>query len=187
MADPIKGLQTQLVNIEKRTGKTIAELEAVLKASGLTKHGEMVQYLKSEQAMGHGDANTLVHHYLSEGKIVSEEVAEDYLDAIYQGPKAALRPIHEALLLAIAPLGDYETAPKKAYVSLRRKKQFAMIGPATNTRIELGLNMKGVEPTERLTEVAPGGMCNYKVKLTEVAEIDEEVIAWVRLAYDSAG
>ncbi len=72
-------------------------------------------------------------------------------------------------------------------MSLRRKKQFATIGPATNTRVELGLNMRGVPATDRLLELPPGGMCNYKVKLTNLEEVDEDVIAWVRQAFDSAG
>jgi hypothetical protein len=90
-------------------------------------------------------------------------------------------------MAAITRFGDFEIAPKKGYVSLRRKKQFAMLGPATNTRFELGLNMKGVEPTERLQAQPPGGMCQYKVKLTDAAEVDAELVAWVRTAYDHAG
>jgi hypothetical protein len=70
---------------------------------------------------------------------------------------------------------------------LRRKKQFAMIGPATNTRVEVGLNMKGVDATARLAEMPSGGMCNYKVKVTDVAEVDVELIAWITHAYESAG
>ncbi len=98
-----------------------------------------------------------------------------------------MRPIHEALVEAIDQFGPYEVAPKKGYVSLRRKKQFAMIGPATNTRVELGLNMKGVPATDRLLEQSPGGMCNYKVKLTSAGEVDRDVIGWIRKAFDSAG
>jgi len=86
----------------------------------------------------------------------------------------------------IHTFGDFEIAPKKTYVSLRRKKQFAMIGPATNTRVEVGLNMKGVAPTERLVELPPGGMCNYKVKLTSVAEVDAALLGWIRQAFDGA-
>jgi hypothetical protein len=83
--------------------------------------------------------------------------------------------------------GSREVAPKKGYISLRRKKQFAMIGPVTNTRVEVGLNMKGVDPTERLAAMPAGGMCNYKVKVADAAEVDAELIEWVRRAYDSAG
>jgi hypothetical protein len=193
MADPQKALQTQLANIEQRTGKSLAELAAVLKASGLSKHGELRDYLKRELAMGHGDANTLVHHVLGAQAGASGATgatgtdAGDVLGAIYVGPKAALRPVHEKLMRAIETFGEFEIAPKKGYVSLRRKKQFAMLGPATNTRVELGLNMKGVPATDRLIEVPPGGMCNYKVRLAAESDVDADVIGWVRHAYDSAG
>jgi hypothetical protein len=88
---------------------------------------------------------------------------------------------------AVGKFGEFEIVPKKTYVSLRRKKQFAMIGPATNTRVEVGLNMKGVKPTDRLNELPAGQMCQYKVKLTNVDEVDKELIGWIRQAYDSAG
>jgi hypothetical protein len=109
------------------------------------------------------------------------------LDEIYAGPKAALRPIHDKLMTAIDAFGPFEIAPKKGYVSLRRKKQFAMIGPATNTRLEVGLNMKDVAGTDRLAALPPGGMCQYKVKVTEASEVDAALVAWVRRAYDQAG
>jgi hypothetical protein len=88
---------------------------------------------------------------------------------------------------AISTFGPFEIAPKKGYLSLRRKKQFAMIGPATNTRIDVGLNMKDVPGTDRLLAQPPGGMCQYKVRLTSAGEVDDELIGWVRRAYDSAG
>jgi hypothetical protein len=87
---------------------------------------------------------------------------------------------------AAGALGDFEIAPKKTYLSLRRKKQFAMVGPATNTRIEVGLNMKDVKGTKRLEQLPPGGMCQYKVRLGSVDEVDAELIAWIRRAYDAS-
>jgi hypothetical protein len=62
-----------------------------------------------------------------------------------------------------------------------------MIGPATNTRVDVGLNMKDVPPTARLLAEKPGGMCQYKVKLTDSKEVDAELVAWLRRAYDAAG
>jgi hypothetical protein len=90
-------------------------------------------------------------------------------------------------MAAVGQFGDFEIAPKKEYVSLRRAKQFAMVGPATQTRVEVGLNMKGVEPTDRLMAMPAGGMCQYKVNLTTAAEVDQELIGWIRRAYDAAG
>jgi hypothetical protein len=63
-----------------------------------------------------------------------------------------LRPIHERLMAAFAALDSFETAPKKGYVSLRRKKLFATVGPTTRTRVDVGLTMKGVPATELLID-----------------------------------
>jgi Domain of unknown function (DUF5655)/Domain of unknown function (DUF4287) len=188
MTDPDKAVATQLANIEKRSGKSLNELCQILKATGLVKHGELLAHLKQTLAMGHGDANAMVHYYSAQANPApaSETDAEDPLDAIYTGPKAALRPIHEAFMQIVDGWGEFERAPKKTYISLRRKKQFAMLGPASQTRVELGLNMKGVPGTERLLEQAAGGMCQYKVKISAVSEIDAELMAWVRIAFDSA-
>jgi hypothetical protein len=183
-----KAAATQLANIEKRTGKTLAELTALIKNSGLSKHGELRDMLKNDLGMGHGDANTLVHHALQSdgGSQASGKSSDAVLDEIYAGPRAAFRPIHEALMREIEGFGTFEVAPKKGYVSLRRKKQFAMIGPATNTRFEVGLNMKGVPGTERLLAQPPGGMCQYKVRLTQPQEVDAELVAWIRRAFDES-
>lgn len=191
MSSVEKALETQLQNIQKKTGKSFEELEALVRESGLTKHGQIRDMLKSDLGLGHGDANTLTHMVLkSDGESAAKEQGlstDDVLDEIYSGPKAHLRPIHDKLMASINQFGDFEIAPKKNYVSLRRKKQFAMIGPATKTRVEVGLNAKGLASHERLLEQAPGGMCNYKVNVVEEGEVDEQLIAWVEQAYHSAG
>jgi hypothetical protein len=191
MADLDKALATQLANIEKRTGKSLADLAAIVKSSGLSKHGELVSMLKTTFGMGHGDANTLVHTVLkSDGQSAAAAQGlspDQVLDGLYAGPKAALRPIHDRLLAEIRTFGDFEQAPKKTYVSYRRKKQFATIGPATNTRVEVGLNAKGLKATDRLQELPAGQMCNYRARLADVKEVDAELIAWIRAAFEAAG
>jgi len=189
MPDRSNPVATQLANIETRTGRSLAQLAALVQASGLTRHGEIRDMLKRDLGMGHGDANLVVHHVLqSDGASAAAGKGQDeVLDEIYSGAKAALRPIHDAVMAAIAGLGDFEIAPKKGYVSLRRNKQFAMVGPATNGRVDLGLNLKDLAGTARLEAQKPGGMCQFKVKLTTPAEVDGELLAWIRRAYDAAG
>lgn len=186
MTDPQKALETQLRNIQTRTGKSLDELFALIRDSGLAKHGEIVAHLKTELGLGHGDANTLAHA-AKQAAAAPAPAAGDPLDALYTGPKAALRPIHEALLAKMKPLGDFEAAPKQKYISYRRKKQFAMIGPPTNSRVELGLNIKELPASPRLEKLPPGKMCNYQVKLTEASQVDDEVAGWISQAYDAAG
>ncbi len=206
MADLEQARLTQLANIEKRTGKTLAQLAQIVADSGLAKHGERVTMLKTTLGMGHGDANTLVHA-ITDGSLPAGSAGAgaaaaasataavpaaapsetEVLDALYTGPKAALRPIHDRLLQAMQGFGEFEAAPKKAYVSYRRKKQFAMIGPATNTRIELGLNIKVLPDHERLQALPAGQMCNYKVKLQSLAEVDDALLGWIKAAYQAAG
>ena len=201
-----KAIGTQLENIQKRTGKTLDELTTLVRNSGLTKHGQAVAMLKETLGMGHGDANMIAHLTFSPERIYgtaggstaaastgsagggAEAASVDAeLDRIYTGPKAALRPIHERVMKEIEKLGDFELAPKKTYISLRRKKQFATVGPATNTRVEVGLNMKGVTGTSRLEALPPGQMCQYKVRLEKAEDVDAELIAWIRTAYGGAG
>ena len=190
MNNPDTAIANQLKNIETRTGKSLAELARIVNASGLTKHGEIRDMLKRDLKMGHGDANTLVHHVLKSAGLAAAGGEDASLDEIvagyYSGQKAALRPIHDKLMQEIKAFGEFEIAPKKTYLSLRRKKQFAMIGPATNTRVEVGLNMKGVPATDRLIALPPKGMCDYKVNLTGVEQVDAAVIGWIRRAFDGA-
>jgi hypothetical protein len=136
MTDPDKAAATQLADISKRTGKSLEELIAIVKGSGLAKHGELVAMLKSKLGMGHGDANLLVHVARAPGGsgATADLSSDRMLDSLYTGPKAVLRPIHDKLMAAMRKFGDFEEAPKKTYVSYRRRKQFATIGPATNTR-----------------------------------------------------
>ena len=183
-----KAVQTQLDNIQKKTGMSLAQLSAFIKKSGLAKHGEIRDMLKQKLGLGHGDANTLVHAiFKSDGTRAAEGKSQDaVLDEIYLGAKAGFRPIHEKLMKEIREFGEFEIVPKKGYVSLRRKKQFAMIGPKTNTRFEVGINAKDFKKNVRLLEQPKGSMCNYIVNLTDAKEVDAELVAWIKSAYEGA-
>jgi hypothetical protein len=191
MADMDKAIATQLANIEKKTGKTLAQLSAAIRKSGKAKHGEIRSWLIETYGIGHGDANTLTHVALKSDGASSAKAAgasaAAVLAELYAGKTAPLRPVHEQLMRALAKFGEHEVAPKKGYVSLRRKKQFAMLGPKTNERFELGLNLKDTIKDTRVKPVPPGGMCQYIVPLTSADEIDDKLVGYIKKAYDAAG
>ena len=110
------------------------------------------------------------------------------MEAQYSDAKAGLRPIYDALVKAIAKLGkDVEISPKKAYVSFRRSKQFAIIQPTTATRVDVGINLKGIDPGERLEASGSfNAMVTHRVRITTVKEVDKELIAWLKQAYAAA-
>jgi hypothetical protein len=194
MADPQAATITQLKNIQAKTGKSIAELHAAVAAIGAAKFGEKRTWLMEHFKLGHGDANTVVHFIDKPLPDLGGDApaagpsatAGDPLDAIYTGAKAGLRPLHEAVIAAVRSFGAFEEAPKKTYISLRRKKQFAMVGPATKDSIEIGLNAKDLAPNARLKVVPPGGMCNATTRITDSSELDATLVGWLRQSYDAA-
>jgi hypothetical protein len=187
MADEAKALATMLANIEKQTGKSLADFRAVITASGLTKHTALRTMLMEQFGLGYGQANTLVHLALqSDGASAAAaagKTADDVLDTIYSGKKADLRPIHDAVLTYVRTLGPFEEAPKKDYISYRGKKQFLMVGPKTNTAVEIGFGAKELPDHPRLKVMPPNSMCRYTTRVSDVKEVDGELKAWIGLAY----
>ena len=185
-----KARETQLRNIESKSGKNLEAIRSLIEASGLKKHGEIRSMLMQELGIGYGDANSVVHYALAtDGQTAAETKGlsnDDVFDEIYVGKKADLRPLHDAIMQEINGLGDFEIAAKKGYVSLRHKKQFAMVGPATSEAIEIGLNIKENIQTDRLKVQPPNSMCQYKMRLSQISELDNEVKNWLKIAFDGA-
>jgi hypothetical protein len=170
-------------NLAEKTGKSLEQWLAIAKQSKLQKHGEIVKLLKSEHQLGHGYANLVAAKLLEQG--AEPAGGDDLVAAQYAGAKAHLRPIYDALISAITGFGqDVELAPKKAYVSLRRSKQFGLIQPSTKDRVDVGINLKGQAPTARLEASGSfNAMVSHRVRVASAKEIDQELIGWLRQAY----
>lgn len=177
-----KALQTMIDNMPEKTGKSLDEWKIIIKSKAFAKHSEAVKYLKTEHKVTHGFANTIVSLSKEEQKSSDELVANQY-----QG-KDHLMPIYNQLIGSVNGFGkDVRITPKKTEVSLDRKKKFAVIRPSTKSRIDLGLKLKGKSTTERLENSGPfGTMCTHRVRLTDINQIDEELIAWLKEAYQKA-
>src|SRR5271165_2465132 len=111
-------------SLPEKTGKSLAQWQALIRAAGLSRHGEVMKFLKGQHGISHGYANQIALKALEpEGAPAAGSAG--LVEAQYAGAKAGLRPVYEALAVAVKGLGsDVEFSPKKAYVSLRRSKQF---------------------------------------------------------------
>lgn len=169
-----------------KTGKGLDHWISVARNAGVTGHMALVGHLKAVHGIGHGHANSIVHAANASSAVSMD--GGDLVEAMFAGPRAGLRPAYEAIRVLIDGFGgDIEYAPKKGYVSLRRSKQFAIVQPSTATRLDLGLNLKGIEPAGRLEAAGSwNAMCTHRVRIAGLDEIDAQLAAWLKAAYDRA-
>lgn len=178
-----KALETMLANLQKNTGKSLDEWVAVVHGTGLSKHSDIIAFLKTEHQFGHGFANLVAHSALKSDAVSMSETT-DLVAEQYAG-KDEMHAIYRSLMAEIEKFGpDVEVAPKKAYVSLRRNKQFALIQPSTKTRLDIGLNLKGVAPDGKLEAAGSfNAMCTHRIRIEQVGDVTPDVIGWIKQAY----
>lgn len=185
MPTPDEQLRTMVESLKEKTGRTLDGWRDVVAKSGLEKHGEIVALLKSKHGVTHGYANTIVHLLRSAAEAPAS--GDALVAAAFRG-KEELRPLYDQLVATVRGFGpDVELAPKKGYVSLRRRTQFGLLQPSTKSRLDVGLKLKGVAPAGRLE--ASGGfnaMVTHRVRVESEADLDAELAGWLRRAYDEA-
>lgn len=171
--------------LKEKTGKPLSHWIKIVKASKIEKHKSIIDFLKTEHGFTYGYGNFVAMK--ARAADAGSFAHEDLLEMQYQG-KENLKPIYDKLKNEIIKLGgDISISPKKAAVSFIRKKQFALIKPATKTRIDLGLKIKDKEIGGRLENSGPfGAMCSHRVQLTDVNDVDEEVMTWIKEAYEKS-
>lgn len=188
MTDKIdQAFATMIKNLEEKTGKSLDQWVKIARSFGELKHAQIVKELKEQHGLGHGYAN-LVAHTASGAAGSNAPAGDDLIASQYAGEKTALRPLYDKLIKTIRTFGnDIEIAPKKAYVSLRRSKQFGLIQPTTKTRLDIGINLKGIAPAGRLEASGSfNAMVSHRVRIETEKDINKELIGWLKKAYECA-
>ena len=177
---------TMIENLRKNTGKSLEQWIAIVNKEQLEKHGQIVKFLKEQHGFTHGFANLVALKSAAAAKPAGSD--DDLVAKQYEG-REHFRPLYERLINEIGQFGtDVEIAPKKAYVSLRRKKQFALLQPVSKTRFEIGIILRDQPATGKLQAITtPNGMCSHKIILSSEQDIDKEAIKWLKAAYENAG
>ena len=176
--------KTMIENLKKNTGKSLKDWIDIVHQQKIEKHKAIIDFLKSEHGFSYGFAN-LVALKARGSDAGSAKNTDDLISLQYKG-KEQFIPLFEKLLKLIQNFGDdVEFAPKKAYVSLRRKKQFGCLNPATKTRFEVGLNLKGVE-SKGILEDSKNSMFTHRINLKADTQEFSEVIIYLKEAYNKA-
>lgn len=177
--------ETMAANLLKNTGKSLEEWTEFARHNQKGKHSETVAWLKDNYKLGLFFADLIVHK--ANGTDAGSFSDEELITQQYKG-KEHLRSIYDKLIAAVLLWGnDIEIAPKKAYVSLRRKKQFACLKPATKSRFEIELILKGQEEDGILEAISGAGtMCTHKIKIENEKQLNKDVYKWIKTAYEKA-
>jgi hypothetical protein len=188
MSSPAAGPQEMLATLPEKTGRSVDEWIALLDASPAASgtHTQQREWLQGE-GLGRNHASAVLW-WRKNGEAL-QAGGDALVDGQYSGSKAALRPLYEELVAAARGLGDdVEVLPRGTYVTLARAAQFAIVKPAA-TRVDLGLRLPGVDPTERLQDAGSfgSGSITHKIALSDPSELDDEVRGHLRAAYDARG
>ncbi|MFT6334399.1 MAG: hypothetical protein ACI86M_001876 [Saprospiraceae bacterium] len=177
-----KALQTMVDNMPEKTGEYLDAWKAILNTKQFKKHADTVKFLKKEDKVTHGFANTIVSLFRKDNEGPADLVADQYKG------KESLLPIYDSILKMVTAFGsDVVVVPKKTSVSIIRKKQFALIKPATKTRKDLGIKNNDKPITESLESFGPfSTMRTHRVRLSETKEVDQELKSWLQEAYTKA-
>ena len=180
-----KTVETMIKNLKDKTGRSLEDWKKHLSSKDFIKHGDYMSYLKGEMGISHGFANFITHKVRQSD--ASSNDGDSLISAQYKNKEHFL-PIYEKIIKHVSGFGDnVEIAPKKAYVSLRAKKQFAMLKPATKTRFEIGLNLdKSYEASSLITINKAASMFSHQVNISSLDDLTDQVYAWLEMAYTRA-
>ncbi len=150
--------QKWVAELKQKTGRSLDEWLRFVKKSGPKTEPERRGWLKQEHGMGTNSAWWIAEH--AEGKGTESDdpetylaAAEGYVEQMFSGGKAGLRPIYEALLkIGLKSGKDAKACPCQTIVPLYRKHVFAQIKPTTRTRIDLGFALGDTKPKGRLID-----------------------------------
>lgn len=172
--------------IKERTGKTLEEWIAHVKKNGPEEPKARVAWLK-KQGLTMNYAGWVASRASGTGGRENYD-PEKLVDAMFAGPKAALRPIYEKLLnLGLSIAKDVKACPCSTIVPLYRHHVFAQIKPTTNTRIDMGFALGGMKASGKLIDTggfAKKDRITHRIPIGSVVEIDDEVKKWLKKAYE---
>jgi hypothetical protein len=185
--------QKWVAELPAKTSRSLDDWLRLIEAEGPTTEAERRAWLKEVHGLGTNSAWWLAERSVGKGQEDSDPVlylqaAERYVEEMFAGSRAALRPLYAELLKRGLSLGkDAKACPCKTIVPLYRAHVFAQIKPASRTRIDLGFALQDTAASGRLVATggfAKGDRITHRIPISQAEDIDNEVMTWLRRAYD---
>ena len=188
MISPTDMMSSVTDSMKERTGKTLEEWVAAVQATKIDPLNQKAvrNWLKAQGVLQ--NSQWAIADAAARAAGWERPSVEGYINSQYQGEKAALRPIFDALREIIEGLGEDVTAEGRGgYTPFVRKRQFVAIQASTKTRVDLGLRFRQAPDSALLSTTSLPGQSTHKLGLSSVDEITDEVKDLVRLAYEQNG
>jgi uncharacterized protein DUF5655/uncharacterized protein DUF4287 len=186
-------VQKWVAELKEKTGRSLDEWLKHIKKAGPKTEKERREWLKTEYGLGTNSASWLAERAEGKGEEAGDPdayllAAEKYVDEMFAGPKAGLRPLYNELLKIGLDTGkDAKACPCQTIVPLYRNHVFAQIKPTTRTRIDIGFALGDMKPKGRLIDTggfAKKDRITHRIPISSLEDIDDEVKRWLRVAYD---
>jgi hypothetical protein len=186
-------VQNWVATLKEKTGRSLEEWLELVKTEGPADEKGRREWLKTKHKLGTNTAWWIAERAVGKDTWDDDpeaylKQAEVYVEEMFAGPKAGLRPAYDELLRVGLALGnDVKACPCKTIVPLYRNHVFAQIKPTTRTRIDFGLALRDTKATDRLIDTggfAKKDRITHRIPIGSVAEIDDEVKCWLQAAYE---
>jgi len=185
--------QKWIAELKQKTGRTLDEWLRLIKKSGPKDEQARREWLKTEHGLGTNHASSIADRSVGKGAELGDpdeylKAAEGYVEQMYSGTRAGLRPIYDALLKVGLKVGkDVKACPCQTIVPLYRNHVFAQIKPTTTKRVDIGFALGEMKPQGRLIDTggfAKKDRITHRIEITSPKDVDDEVKHWLKVAYD---
>jgi hypothetical protein len=186
-------IQKWTAELPEKTGRTLEQWAEVVKAAKLTERKARMALLKEKYGLGTNSAWHIVE-YANDSQTwdgdpaVYLKQAPKYVEEMFAGNKAGLRPIFDKIYAVVRKFGkDVKVCPCKTIVPFYRCRVFAEAKPATRTRLELSFALSETPFKGKLVRNPRANekdRLKHQVHLASVADLTAEVLKWLKLAYD---
>ena len=176
--------QEFLDNLKSSTGKDLKGWMAHIAASGVTKRNDMIKWLKEKNGFGHMNASLLAGVHLNGGKPVYGST-DDLLDN--QFAKAAdMRPLYDSFNAFVKKhFPDSTVLPKKTYVSILEKREFAAINiKPKELRIGFDLGDRAFDDTVGKSKLSgPMPRISHMLVITDKTQFNNSLVELLKLSH----